>query len=411
MRTVTSPLGEPGFGLRRWLLLALGAVVVVGAGLFALQDRRPPVSAAATPLCSAGRSPAGSVTVLPVSHWENRYLQTWDFERTEALPASRSADSWEHYTLSYAVDANTAVFRATGRTRYLDRALEYLNGVVDTARASKSLPTSQYRDGYLGWVSNRKDLQPTGVEVSLYESYFWRHATTTLRIMRQTPAVYDDLGYRARYEKLLAFAETHVFDKWHSRGANDTIYRSRTHMASHWATIALNLAAITEDPARRDRYRKVVDDIDRKLPNYPTGLRGQLQPHPVDASAYFWNDEWGSTRRPGQDVSHANGVMSYVVEAEGQGDFWTAADMTRFGNLLTKVIWPGERRYAAFVDGSGNDNGWFSDGLVKLGRYDPAVQQRLERHEVVNGQFAANMALNAMLLQQAPSAESSSCPP
>jgi hypothetical protein len=394
---------KPGFLRRPWVLVALMAVVVVtGAVVVVLRDRQGPATGAATPRCSAERASVAPVPVLPVSHWEGRYLQTWAFERTEALPASRTADSWQHYNLSYAVDANTAMFRATGSTRYLDRALEYITNVTATARPSKSLATSQYRDDYLGWVSNREDLEPNGVEVPLYESYFWRHATTTLRVMRQTPAVYDDPGYRARYEKLLAFAEQHVFAKWHSRGADDNIYRSRTHMASHWAAIALNLAVVTEDPVRRDRYRTVVDAIDRKLPNYPTGLRSQMQPHPVEASAYFWNDEWGATARPGQDVSHANGVMSYVVEAENQGDFWTVADGIAFGSLLIKVIWPGERRYAAFVDGSGTDNGWFSDGLVKLGRYDPVVQQRLERHEVVNGQFAANMALNAQLLQQRP---------
>jgi hypothetical protein len=39
------------------------------------------------------------------------------------------------------------------------------------------------------------------------------------------------------------------------------------------------------------------------------------------------------------------------------------------------------------------------------------VQQRLERHEVVNGQFAANMALNAMLLQQTRYPRAPHCPP
>ncbi|GAA0476986.1 hypothetical protein Aca07nite_85120 [Actinoplanes capillaceus] len=390
-----------------WALLALVAVAVTGAGLCALRaTTTPPTTITATPACPTEQSTGA---VLPVSHWEKRYLETWQFERTEALPASRTPDSWSHYDLSYSVDANTAMFRATGNTRYLDRALEYITGVVSTARPSKELPTSQYRDGYLGWVSNREDLRPTGVEVPLYESYFWRHATTTLRIMRQAPAVHGEPTYRERYERLLAFAERNVFDKWHTRGADDNIYRNRTHMASHWAAIALNLAAITDDPARRDRYRRVVDDIDRKLPNHPTGLRGQMRPHPQEPSAYFWSDEWGATERPGQDVSHANGVLSYVVEAADQADFWTGADMIAFGNLLTKVIWPGGGRYAAYVDGSGTDNGWFSDGLVKLGRYDPTVQQRLERHEVVNGQFAANMALNAAILQR-PRTPKPDCP-
>jgi hypothetical protein len=61
------------------------------------------------------------VPVLPVSHWEAQYLKGWEYECENGLPASRSGDSWNHYSLSYDVDANTAMFRATGQTRYLDR--------------------------------------------------------------------------------------------------------------------------------------------------------------------------------------------------------------------------------------------------------------------------------------------------
>ena len=67
--------------------------------------------------------------------------------------------------------------------------------------------------------------------------------------------------------------------------------------------------------------------------------------------------------------------------------------------MLTRVIWPGGTTYRNYVDGTGADNGWFSDGFVKLGRYDAAVQRRLEQHQVVNDQFAANMALNARILR------------
>ena len=90
--------------------------------------------------------------------------------------------------------------------------------------------------------------------------------------------------------------------------------------------------------------------------------------------------------------------MAYAVEACDRGGRWTQSDMAAFSALLTKVIWPGGRNYHAYVDGTGADNGWYSDGFVKLGRYDPAVQRRLDGHEVVNEQFAANMALNARLL-------------
>jgi hypothetical protein len=169
-------------------------------------------------------------------------------------------------------------------------------------------------------------------------------------------------------------------------------------MASHWALIALNLALITADPARRMRYRQVVDNVDQHLPNVDASLRGQLRRNPKEPTAYFWSDVWGSFRHPGQDVAHANGVIAYVAEARDNGRFWTDTDTAAFSALLTKVIWPGPKIYRAYVDGTGSDNGWFSDGFVKLGRYDPALQRRLETHLVQNEQFAANMALNVKVL-------------
>jgi hypothetical protein len=348
------------------------------------------------PMPAGPPRPRGSVRVRPVAHWARVYLEGWDYEYGTSVPATRSADSWDHYEASYVVDANVAMFRATGEDRYLDRALEYVENVMGSARESSSLRGSRYRDRYLGWASQRADLDSPGDEIPLYESYFWRYATAVLPVMRETPAVYGDPGYRTRFDRLLRFAEVDVFEKWFSRGAGDTIYRERTHMAAHWALIALHLLPLTADEARRGRYREVVDTVDRGLAG--GGLRGQLRRHPVEPTAYFWSDVWGSARRPGQDVSHGNGVMAYVTEAHDRGTAWTGADMAAFAALLTTVIWPGGETYRAFVDGTGSDNGWFSDGFVKLGRFDAAVQRRLEDHRVVNGQFAANMALNARVL-------------
>jgi hypothetical protein len=322
------------------------------------------------------------------------YEQSWDFQAENIQPQSRSKDSWDHYSLSYSLDANIAMFRATDERRYLNRTLEWVENVMAASAVSATLPTSQYRDRYRGWVSQ----QEGGTEVPLYESYFWRYGTALLPAMRASAAVYANSKYRTRYNRVLQFAEVDVFEKWFTRGANDNIYRSRTHMAAHWAQIALNLSLVTTDAARRARYHEVMDNIDLHLPNVGSSLRRQLRRSPVEPTAYFWSDVWGSFRRPGQDVGHGNGVMAYVVEAWENGSRWTDADMAAFSALLTKVIWPGGHTYRGYVDGTGTDNGWYSDGFVKLGRYDPAVQRRLDQHVVVNDQFAANMALNAKLL-------------
>src|SRR4029450_11067029 len=129
------------------------------------------------PLRPARRPPAERITVRPVSHWAAVYQGGWDFEYESSVPETRSADSWDHYDASYVVDANVAMFRATGGRRHLDRALEYVENVMDSARESSSLRSSQFRDQYRGWVSMRSDLDRPGDEIPLYESYFWRYAT------------------------------------------------------------------------------------------------------------------------------------------------------------------------------------------------------------------------------------------
>ncbi|HEU4347453.1 MAG TPA: hypothetical protein VFR35_06660 [Actinoplanes sp.] len=378
--------GPARIGRRAVLLLALTSLTAASAA----PDKDVP--AIMTPMPVPPAAPREPIRLRPVSHWAGVFEESWDYAARTSVPASRSADSWDHYELSYTVDATVAMFRATGETRYLDRALEYVENVAGSAVVSSSLRGSGFRDTFRGWPSMRPDLDHPGDEIPLYESYFWRYGTALLTAMRENPAVHRDPDYRARYDRLLSFAEVHVFEKWYSRGPADYIYRERTHMACHWALIALNLSQITGDPARRARYLEVVTGIDRRM-------RRQMRRNPVEPTAYFWSDVWGSARRPGQDVSHGNGVMAYVVEARDRGRQWTSADLTGFSALLTRVIWPGGTIYRAYVDGTGSDNGWFADGFVKLGRYDPAIQRRLDDHHVVNDQFAANMALNAHILR------------
>ena len=337
----------------------------------------------------------------PVSWWDGRFGEYWRSERPKAIQLSRSADSWDHYSLSYSVDALAAAYQATGKRTYLDDAMTLVENVMATARPSTSLPGSDFKDGFRGWAS----AQENGGEVPLYESYFWRYATSLLVVIHQTPALDDDGTVKARYRRILAFAERNVAQKWIDRGARNTIYRSRTHMAAHWALITLNLSLLTSDPQRRAQYQAVYTAVDRGMPNNGgASLRGQLQPNPKDGQAYFWSDVWGSTSRPGQDTSHGSGVIAYVVGANRQGVEWTSADLTRFRALLGQVIWPRESLVTEFIDGSGTSNGWLADGWVKLGRYDPDLQRRLERHGVQNDQFMGNGALNAALLRCKPGA-------
>ncbi|WP_224367208.1 hypothetical protein [Hyalangium versicolor] len=337
-----------------------------------------------------------------VASWEQLFLGKWSSEHSSSfLPMSNSLDSWQFYNLSYGIDGNTAMYRATGKTQYMDRALLYVNNVVNHAKVSSSLSKSQFKDSYLGWASARSDT--LGQEVPLFESYCWRYVTRMLRVIRETPALYNNATYRAQYDRLLAFTEKNMFEKWYKRGANSYIYRVNTHMASHWAFIAMDLYRMTTDATKKATYLTVFNNINRNLPNYVSSLREQMGSSPVNSSAYFWSDTWGSHSRPGQDVAHGNGVMAFIVEARDAGMEWTAADINAFVNTLNLVIWPAAGRYANYVDGSGSGTGWFNDGLMKLGRYNANLQRRLETHTVGNNtQFYGNGALNAAILASQP---------
>jgi hypothetical protein len=390
-------------------VLTLAALVVFAAGgpdagrpssPDARSSAGPATPSASVPTPSATPSPATTPSATPVGRlesvawWNRKFHRYWRSERPRAMAMSRSADSWDHYNVSYSLDALTAAYQATGDVDYLDDALTMVDNVMASARPSSSLPGSDFRDSFRGWASS----QEGGDEVPLYESYFWRYATSLLEVIHQTRRLDGDAAVQRRYAASLAFAQRNIVQKWVHRGAGNAIYRSRTHMAAHWAMIAANLSVLTTDPSLRAQYRRIITSIDRMLPNYPSSLRRQLRPNPKDRDAYFWSDVWGSSSRPGQDVSHGSGVIAYVVTAHDLGIDWTQKDIDRFVELLDRVVWPRNGLVTEFVDGSGTGNGWLADGWVKLGRYDADLQRRIERHGVQNDQFLANGALNAALL-------------
>lgn len=360
---------------------------------------RPP-TVSTTPTSTAPSSTTPSNPQLrSVSEWERAFLGAWNGEHTGSfLPKSTSGNSWEYYNLAYGIDANVAMYEATGKTQYLDRALLYTTNMMASARVSSSLPNSQFRDRFLGWPASHhpSDTAIRGGEYPLFESYAWRYVARMLRVMHDRPSLLGDPRYRASYDRVLRFTETNIFDKWMSRGATSHVYRVNTHMTSHWAYIALDLSLVTADPTRRAAARTVVNSVNTKLPNHPSSLRGQMKL--LASGAYVWGSSWGAAL-PSQDVAHGNAVVAYIAEARDRGVEWTAADIRALVKGLDTLIFKGAGRYAAAVDGTGSGTGWFNDGFLSLGRYDAALQKRLESHTVGrNSQFFATMALNAKRL-------------
>ena len=395
----------------RVVSIVLAVVVTVGLGVrLSSEQIRHEASGVVTPSRGTGEylsSPGPAPVVRGVAEWQRRFDEVAaEEDATIYGPASRSDDSWDHYNLAFGLDGFLAMYRATSDRRYLLTALGYAENLVAGARPSSELGPGAVGDDYLGWISERPDV--AGTEVPLFESFVWRYVADLLRVMRNDTATWEDPDLRVRYQRVLDFAERNIVEKWVTRSLDDAVYRERTHMASHWAAISVDLAAITTDPERRKRYEGIVAAIDRDLPNRGSSLRQQLVPNPANRSAWFWSDVWGSQEPPGQDVAHGNGVVSYVVTAHEMGSEWTTEDIAGFSALLRTEIWRPEGGFSEYVDGAdANGNGWISDGFMKLGRFDPWIQQRLETYDGAtpdnrggNVQFLGNGALNARFLTE-----------
>ncbi len=180
-----------------------------------------------------------------VREWETKFMKVWDKNDRIAIKQSESGDSREYYNLALYIDGNIAMFQASGDLKYLDKAFVYINNMIDDAKPSSSLEQSQFKDDFLGWSNKNKNLSKhIGKEVPLYESYCWRYVSYLLRVLHDSPTILSVEKYRNQYNEILEFTEKNIFQKWMKRGKSN-IYRSNTHMFSHWARISLDLWYIT----------------------------------------------------------------------------------------------------------------------------------------------------------------------
>lgn len=326
-----------------------------------------------------------------VASIENTFLNNWDKELNIALPKSLSGDSWDLYNLAYYIDANTSMFQATSDVKYLDRSILYITNVISKATYSYNLKGSQFKDSYLGWGNHSSPSQGNdGKEYPLFESFLWRYVSNMLFVMNDHSSLLENPKYLGEYERILDFTKKHIFDKWLERGRNH-LYRSNTHMASHWAFIALNLNSISP----QEKYYSIARDYADSLKNRRVSL-GKIS----GVNIYHWDPVWKRKYTRSQDVGHGNAVIGLMVEMYERKLFFDEDDINGLVLLFNNVIWKSKDSYSYYFDGSGKGSGWFSDGLIKLGRYSGQLQKRLESHNKGRStQFFGNLALNRKLLQ------------
>lgn len=329
-----------------------------------------------------------SQNIEPVTFWQNRFDDSWAKEYEKALPMSTSNDSWQFYNLSYYIDANVVMYEVSKDQKYLNRALLYVNNMLNSATESKKLAKSQYKDTYMGWANyTAPSYKNDQKEYPLFESYCWRYVTDLLFLMKKN-GLDRNLTYQKQYNAISNFTINNIYNKWLSRGKSN-LYRSNAHMMSHWVKISMNLYLITGDT----KYKAIIADF---LKMY----RGNQEKTSVSSnvSSIKWKAAWNKKGQY-QDVAHGNAVVDLLIHLYDNDLGVNEAEIKELVTLFDKIIWKSKNSYAEYIDGTGNGSGWFTDGYIKLGRYDASLQKRIENHTKGRStQFFANGALNAKYL-------------
>lgn len=309
----------------------------------------------------------------------------------------------QHYYGAEWIEATVDVWQATGDDTYLERVQSWVDAMI---ASSTVIGPGGSNEGYRGWPSDTSEAPRSVDGTPLWESYAWRHVATLLRVMRDSPALLARDGHQAWYDATLAFLDTHIWEKWHQGGLGN-LYRSRTHMASHWMLIAAELDYLT-DGGRGGEYRTVWQEIAHvgmsTRPGPRNSLRANLERHDTVPSAYVWLSTWTGASDSMQDTSHASDLISNMAHMEQIGSYWTAADMQSFAStFLDLAAGPDVYDCYQFVDGTGSLTPSFGNcsytGWMTVAAYDPRVQAALEagvvdrdRYRPLAGVLAYNRA-------------------
>jgi len=325
-----------------------------------------------------------------VKYWKRLFDDNWEAnDLADALMRSKSRNrKQEYYWLGYYIDGLSSIWQATGDNLYLDEALALIKNTTDDAIS--------VGDGYKGWPSADNE------EHGLWDSFYWRHVATLLRVMYQSPDLRAS-GYQSQYEELLNFSENNIWNRYESKGTGK-FYRSKTHMASHWARIGMELHIITG----KAKYKEIFENISfKKMADRPSNLRDQLYSNPKNSAGYAWSMDWGKTSGSGmQDTSHAGAIIEFWVLAYENNMYWTKKDIDALIITLNEVIWTDPLKgNFIYIDGSGGYDrpGRMHEWLV-LGRYDSKTQSKLKNGYIgknqsnYGSQILGIAALNAKVL-------------
>jgi hypothetical protein len=358
----------------------------------------------------------------PQPNWQDLFRQSYygSFRRfiplkQHWLQLSESNDIELLEPLSYGLDAILAMYETTDSLNYIDDAITLTNNSINQAQITNQITGNRsiLRDKYKGWIENGID-STSGIyhrEVVLDEIYFYQYVCRLLKDIHNNKKLIRLQRYKKFYTQTLDFIETNIWDKWKGRGERDDknpysfLMLSRTHMASHWAYIAVELYFLTKEKTHKEAYLNFVNFYDNALEKNFRKYENYIS----------WDQTWDYSQPHEniiQDVSHANLVVSYIVEAYDLGLWHDFNAIQRIINTLKNKLWDSQKCIfkdnmdgtMIAVDDPHRQIGSFqSDGFVKLSRYDKSLFSLYEKFIDCSkyltawyqyGQLFANLALS-----------------
>jgi hypothetical protein len=332
------------------------------------------------------------------------YANFW-YRYNESLEPGNKGDAGIYfdqsiYYVAWGLATQLDMWRATGNNQYLDELIQMAYNMINKSRFVAIGNGSTY----YGWPGVTPRDAPENdivypIGVPLWESYAFRYFTTMLRIMKDSPVLlasahnngnFTGTTYQNVYDYLLSWIEKHMWEKWKVSGLGN-LYRSNTHMASHWARIGMDLHYCTNN----QEYYEVFANI--TFAGFPSGtsyiganFQDQLRINTSVPSAYDWSATWFNQVSP-QDTDHAGDIIVWVAESFDIGYYWTQTDIDRFASTFKDVMWLNKNSepmlLEPFVNGAGTPTdvaGYKAYGWWSMARWNDDLYN-LARTYITNG--------------------------
>ncbi|ETZ24552.1 hypothetical protein [Pedobacter sp. V48] len=318
---------------------------------------------------------------------------------------STDGNTYNFLLLGYYLNANNMMYKSTNDISYLENNADVIKGIRESGLQNpKNGNSASYR-----WTakikSNQSNYSKNNQEFILYEGYVFRYIAEYYYLVSKLPN-------KSGLEVDVDFIKADFF-KWYklsmSSFGDDSLLQSlRTHMGSHWATLAMYLYILDNNDADKIIYKKVYS-------KYSNSLRANLKVVDLDGKkGYIWNSTWDKpftkylvdkskkTKSEIQDVSHGNHIVQFVLDSyELHLNDWSLTDIQYFANTLKYRIWDDNlNKFSDNVDGTSlvgkyKGSGWKqSDGWMKLMMYDRTLYPIYKKFYLKNASIIDSSSLN-----------------